>query len=156
MRAMLSGRRGTALAAIVILGLVGSCARNPQFRMTNANLVYNSLGDLYVLLAQAELGAFASPSSYGKAVESYASVMGGFEIGRLLATGRPGEAGSLDQVIAACVGEVKELAEMHRRVGVLPDAAVIETVRTWCDRAAAAAAEQEVSSWLFETAASDL
>jgi hypothetical protein len=144
------------LAIATTLVLVAGCSKSPQFRMANANQAYDSLNELYVLLAKAELGAYRSPSSFAGTVDSYAEVVGGFETGRLMGADRPREAASFDAAIDGCVGEVRGMAQTHRTAGIDPDAFVIRTVRSRCDAAANAVAENEVSSWLFTTAAGDL
>ncbi len=144
------------LAIGAVLVLVAGCSRNPQFQMANANRAYGAFSELYVLLAKAEIGAFRKPSSFAGAVDSYAEVMGGFEIGRLLGRDRPESTAALQGPVDGCIAELRSMAGMHRASGIDPDAPILQSVRSRCDTAALAIAENEVSSWLFATAAGDL
>jgi hypothetical protein len=140
------------------------CSQNPEFRANLANQAYGSLNQLYVLLAEAELGALRSPSSFASEVETYATIIGGFEVSRLIVAGRPAsrtasEAASLEDLggaIGHCVAQVKRLSEMHRTNGIASGSAMIGSVRGSCDTAARLVAANEVSSWIFTTAAGDL
>lgn len=148
------------LVAGAVLVALSACTQNPQFRMSNANQVYGSLDELYVLLAKAELGAFRSRSSFGGSVDGYAAVVGGFQLGRLLEADRAvsldAVRSSLDAAISRCVAQVKNMSVLHRTEGIDPAAPVIEAVRQTCDAAAIAVAATETSSWLFATAAGDV
>lgn len=159
---MLASRLRRTFATLAVLAAVSACSQNPQFRMDMANEAYESLDTLYVLLAKADLGALRSPSSYPGEVDSYATIIGGFDLGRLLTAGRPsgkGGAASLDHVdatIGQCVGEIRRMSDVHRSKGIAPGSDVVRAVRTRCDAAARLVAANEVSSWLFSTAAEDL
>jgi hypothetical protein len=153
---MSRGRVGRILAIGAVLVLVAGCSRNPQFQMTNANRAYTAFADLYVLLAKAEIGALRSPSSFNGTVDSYAEVIGGFEIGRLLGGDRPAATAALQAPIDLCLDQLRAMATIHKASGVAPDAPIVQAVRRQCDTAVQAVAENEVSSWLFETAAGDL
>lgn len=157
MRALMPTRNLVAGAVLVALS---ACTQNPQFRMSNANQVYGSLDELYVLLAKAELGAFRSKSSFGGSVDGYAAVVGGFQLGRLLEADRAvsldAVRSSLDAAISRCVAQVKNMSVLHRTKGIDPTEPVIQAVREACDAAAIAVAATETSSWLFATAAGDI
>ena len=144
------------LAIGAALLAVAGCSRNPQFQMANANQAYGAFSDLYVLLAKAEIGAFGAPSSFNGTLDSYAEVIGGFEIGRLLGGDRPEATAALRTPIDECIAELRSMAAMHRASGIDADAPILQAVRGRCDTAALAIAENEVSSWLFATAAGDL
>jgi hypothetical protein len=143
------------LAATAVLGAVAGCGQNPQFRMNLANRAYGSLGELYVLLAKADLGALRSPSSFAGEVDSYAAILGGFEVGRLMAKDHA-SGDDLNKAIQQCVGQVRQMSDAHRTAGIAPGSARIRTVRISCDDAARLVAANEVSSWIFSTAAADL
>jgi hypothetical protein len=146
------------LAAAALAGMAG-CSQNPQFRMAIASQAYGSLEALYVLLAKAELGALRSPSSFGDEVETYATVIGGFEASRLLVAGAldpNGPAAVLDQSIDGCVARVRQMSVRHRATGIPADPALLGGVRSVCDAATRQVAAEAASSWLFSTAAGDL
>jgi hypothetical protein len=158
---MTVSRLRPVLAAAALLAAVAACTQNPQFRMNLANQSYGSLNELYVLLAKADLGTLRSPSSFADEADSYAMIIGGFELGRLLArpTGSPPGAGSLDDLdraIRQCVGQLTQMSDRHRTSGIVPGSPTIRTVRERCDAAARSVAADEVSSWIFSTAAGDL
>ncbi len=152
------------LATAVMLVAVTACSQNPQFRMNIANQAYSSLSELYVLLAKADLGALRSPASFGGEVDSYAQIIGGFQVGRLMVAGRPAgsarsKAAALDEIDAAigrCAAQVRSMSDVHRSAGIAPGSDTIRTVRASCDAAAQLVAANEVSSWLFTTVAGDL
>ncbi len=148
------------IVACAIFVAVAACSQNPQFRMTNANQAFNSLNELYVLLAKAELGLFRSASSFGDNADSYATTIAGFQLGRLLDADRPAgidtSRSELDDAIARCVKLVERLSVLHRTRGVAPGSPAIAAAREGCDGAARSVAATETSSWLFATAAGDL
>lgn len=157
MRALIPTRN---LVAGAMLAALAACSQNPQFRMSTANRTYASLSDLYVLLAKAELGAFRSTSSFGDSVDGYASVVGGFQLGRLLeadpTVSLDAERRSLGGAVSRCVAQLKNMSAIHGEKGIDPGDPVIQAVRNTCDAAAVAVAATETSSWLFSTAAGDV
>jgi hypothetical protein len=150
-----------ALAAALLA--LAACGQNPQFRMNVASQSYGSLDELYVLLAKADLGALRSAASFGDEVDSYARIIGGFQVGRLMVAGRPASrrAGAaslddLDAAIARCAAQVTRMSDVHRRAGLPPGSDTIRTVRASCDAATRLVAANAVSSWVFTTVAGDL
>lgn len=152
--------KGTLAVAVTLVAL-SACSQNPQFRINTANQVYSALNDLQVLLAKAELGRFRQASSFNGAADSYAKVIGGFQVGRFVAVGLPPDAdvagadalNPQDGFIARCVDQVRRMAATHRTSGIAPDAAIIGTVRHDCAAAARAVAANESSALLLTTAA---
>jgi hypothetical protein len=126
--------------------------------MNVANQAYGALNELYVLLAKADLGALRSPSSFDDEVGSYAGIIGGFQVGRLMAAGRPvgGFLHDLDKAIGQCADQVRRMSDVHRSAGLAPGSTTLRSVRTSCDTAARSVAAEEASSWIFSTAAGDL
>jgi hypothetical protein len=157
-------RLKATLATAAMLVALTACSQNPQFRANVANQAYGSLSELYVLLAKADLGALRSPASFGGEVDSYAQIIGGFEVGRLMVAGRrPGLSRSraaafddLDAAVKRCADQVGRMSDMHRRAGIAPGSETIRTVRASCDAAARLVAASELSSWVFTTVAGDL
>ena len=155
--------KGTLATAAMLVALT-ACSQNPQFRANVANQAYGSLSELYVLLAKADLGALRSPASFGGEVDSYAQIIGGFEVGRLMVAGRrPGLSRSraaafddLDAAVKRCADQVGRMSDMHRRAGIAPGSETIRTVRASCDAAARLVAASELSSWVFTTVAGNL
>jgi hypothetical protein len=154
---MLASRLKITLATAALLALLG-CVRNPEFRTSVANHAYGTLGDLHTLLARAELGTLRSRSSFAGQADTYAEVIGGFEMSRLLAAAPTGGTlpDDLDRSAARCAAEVRQMAAEHRSAGLAPDAPILRTVRASCDAAAAAVAAGEASSWVLTTVAGDL
>jgi hypothetical protein len=144
------------LAATLALA---ACSGNPDYRTDIASRSYAALGDLYVLLAKADLGALRAPSSYPASVDSYAAVLGGFRIGGLLAR-LPSDAGAppddIEGTLTRCLDRVREMANRHKAQGVAPGDPLLGTVRTACDTAARWVAADEASSWVLNTFAGDL
>ena len=96
-------RLNPILATAATLVALAACSQNPQFRMNMASQAYGALNELYVLLARADLGTLRAPASFADQAESYAVIIGGFEVAGLLAAGRPpGREASED--LAATIG----------------------------------------------------
>jgi hypothetical protein len=154
-------RKRSVLTVVVLL--LGACSQNPQFKINTANQVYSALNTLQVMLAQAELGLFAQPSSFAAQADSYAGVMGGFSAGRFVEIAAPpvvdllGEAApGSGSVVERCVADIRTMALRHKASGIPATSEVIGTVRSSCDAAARAVAANESSALLLTTAAGDL
>lgn len=154
-----------SLAAAVALAALAACNQNPQFRINTANQVYGALNALQVLLAKAELGRFRHASSFDAAADSYAEIIGGFEVGRFVTlVGLPPEGNAADdsalnpqdRLIAGCTAQVRQMAAQHQAAGIAPDSPLPETLRKSCSAAARAVAANEASALLLTTAAEDL
>jgi hypothetical protein len=150
-----------ALATASTLGVLAACGQNPQFRMNMADQTYTALNELYVLLAMAELGTLRSSASFAAKADTYAAIIGGFQVGMLIAAGRPLDPASdlpddLDKTIPRCVDQIRRMSSLHRTSGISPDSPALENVRASCDAAARSVAANEVSSWVFTTIAGDL
>jgi hypothetical protein len=150
-----------ALATASALCVLAACSQNPQFRMNMADQAYTALNELYVLLAMAELGTLRSPASFTGMADTYAVIIGGFQIGGLIAAGRPQGPASdrpddLDKTIPRCVDQIRRISDLHRTSGISPSSPALKTVRASCNAAARSVAANEVSSWVFTTIAGDL
>ena len=152
-------RLNPILATAATLVALAACSQNPQFRMNMASQAYGALNELYVLLARADLGTLRAPASFADQAESYAVIIGGFEVAGLLAAGRPpGREPSEDlaATIGRCVDRLRRMSDQHRTAGIAPRAPITSAVRTGCDAAARSVAADEVSLWVFSTIAGDL
>jgi hypothetical protein len=152
------------LANLTALALLSACSQNPQFKINSANQVYKSGYDLNTLLAKAELDAFQNPSTYAANVDSYASAIGGFQVGRQVALVQPtglfrskGIAlDTLESDLEECIAKIAQMAELHRTSGIDPKSNITQAVRASCDKAIRSVAANETSAWIVTTAAGDL
>jgi hypothetical protein len=149
-----------SLAIATLLAALSACSQNPQFKINSANRVYASFHDLNILLAQADLGTFRKPSSFAANADSYATVIGGFEVGRFAAVGLSSAAPSatasvdpLDQLIGRCIDQIRQMADTHRTTGIAPASAIRQSVQTSCEQAVLSVAANEDSALIVTTAA---
>jgi hypothetical protein len=149
------------LATAATLAVLAACGRNPEFRTSLANHAYTSLADLHTLLAKADLGTLRSRSSFAGEADTYATVIGGFEMSRLLAAAPAADrtaitSDDLDRNVGRCADQVRQMSDLHRTAGLAPRSPIVRSVRTSCDAAATWVAANEASSWLVSTIAGDL
>jgi hypothetical protein len=161
---MWAHRMKLSLSIVTMLAVVSACGPNPQFKINSANQVFSAGNELHTLLAKADLNAFQSSSTFAAHLDSYASVIGGFEIGRQVAVVRPVSAtpkkaaalDALDSNITECIARLKQMAELHHTSGIDAGSDITQSVRNTCNKALRSVAANETSAWLVTTAADDL
>lgn len=152
------------IAMLTTLTALSACSQNPQFKMNSAKQVYQAGNDLHILLAKADLDALKKRSSYAANIDSYASVIGGFEVGRQVAIVQPAglapskaaKLDALDRNIKECLAQIRQMAERHRTSGIDAASGITQNVRTSCDKAVRSVAANETSAWIVSTVADDL
>ncbi|MBS0298277.1 MAG: hypothetical protein JSR45_18405 [Proteobacteria bacterium] len=137
----------TVVGSMLMAATLGACAVfAPAYDPTLASETNTAYQGVSQILASAQLGAYADPSSYSGAQAQYVNVTAALSIAAARAGAEPVAArGTGEQardklvgLIQGCRSQVLALAQVHQRRGIPNDAGFIQPVQVACDEASRA------------------